>query len=244
MTDFAKSFLLPSTQPSLHATKSTLRMSPSVKASMSSPSVKASMSSPSIKASILDTMSTSSDGWSTMQIITVALIIVVLALLGLNIFTYMAKGTDMIGEFLQKVSKNIPIISKDVLSTTITGTEMGADIAAGMVKDTGDILDRELNLKRDKLWKTRDTGIIDAIEKRHIPGINRFLTHEPKSNKESPYEEDKDSGDIQKQKKPAYCYIGTDRSFRSCIKVDHKDDCESGKIFPTMQLCINPSLRK
>jgi hypothetical protein len=43
--------------------------------------------------------------------------------------------------------------------------------------------------------------------------------------------------------KSGYCYIGEDRGFRSCIKVGENDECMSGDIFPTMDICINPNLR-
>jgi hypothetical protein len=43
--------------------------------------------------------------------------------------------------------------------------------------------------------------------------------------------------------KSGYCYIGEDRGFRSCIRVGENDQCMSGDIFPTMDICINPNLR-
>ena len=44
--------------------------------------------------------------------------------------------------------------------------------------------------------------------------------------------------------KAGFCYIGEDRGFRSCIKVGEGDKCMSGDIFPTQDLCINPTLRQ
>ena len=43
--------------------------------------------------------------------------------------------------------------------------------------------------------------------------------------------------------KSGYCYIGEDRGFRSCIKIEEGDECMSGNIFTTEALCINPNLR-
>ena len=102
------------------------------------------------------------------------------------------------------------------------------------------VLARELNLKRKDLWESRDEGVRKSIKNRDMPGINKFPQHEPdKSYKESP-----EDNNILEKHKPGYCYIGTDRGYRSCIKVKRKDDCESKKIFPTMDICINPSLRQ
>lgn len=40
-----------------------------------------------------------------------------------------------------------------------------------------------------------------------------------------------------------FCYIGTDRGVRSCIRVNPGDRCMSGEIFPRRDICVNPSLR-
>ena len=88
------------------------------------------------------------------------------------------------------------------------------------------------------LWDTRDAGIKTGIKNRHIQGINKHPEHEPE------YKESSEDNNIQEKHKPGYCYIGTDRGYRSCIKVKSNDGCESGKIFPTMDICVNPSLRQ
>jgi hypothetical protein len=43
--------------------------------------------------------------------------------------------------------------------------------------------------------------------------------------------------------KSGWCYIGEDRGFRSCIEVGDNDQCMSGQIFPSADICSNPSLR-
>lgn len=43
--------------------------------------------------------------------------------------------------------------------------------------------------------------------------------------------------------KSGFCYIGEDRGFRSCIEVGESTKCMSGEIFPTREVCVNPSLR-
>ena len=44
--------------------------------------------------------------------------------------------------------------------------------------------------------------------------------------------------------KAGYCYIGEDRGFRSCIKVEAGDKCMSGDVFSRPEICMNPSLRE
>ena len=43
--------------------------------------------------------------------------------------------------------------------------------------------------------------------------------------------------------KSGWCFIGEDRGFRSCAEVGPSDQCMSGDIFPTHDICINPTLR-
>lgn len=44
--------------------------------------------------------------------------------------------------------------------------------------------------------------------------------------------------------KSGYCYIGEDRGFRSCVKVEAGDKCMSGQVFSTQDICVNPTLRE
>lgn len=43
--------------------------------------------------------------------------------------------------------------------------------------------------------------------------------------------------------KSGYCFVGMDNNVRSCVNVSSSDKCMSGNIFPSMELCVNPSLR-
>ena len=43
--------------------------------------------------------------------------------------------------------------------------------------------------------------------------------------------------------KNGWCYIGNYSGYRSCSKVGDADTCMSGNIFPTQDICVNPSLR-
>ena len=61
--------------------------------------------------------------------------------------------------------------------------------------------------------------------------------------KSNDYESDMASSSIQGLGKPGWCFIGEDRGFRTCAQVGINDDCMSGDIFPSQEICINPSLR-
>ena len=44
--------------------------------------------------------------------------------------------------------------------------------------------------------------------------------------------------------KSGWCFIGEERGYRSCVEVGENDICMSGDIFPTKDICINPTLRE
>ena len=59
------------------------------------------------------------------------------------------------------------------------------------------------------------------------------------------YQADEASSSIQSagSGKAGWCYVGEEKGFRSCAEVGVNDTCMSGDIFPTQEICINPSLR-
>ena len=74
-----------------------------------------------------------SNGWDMMTIVKIFLIVVILALLGFNVFTYLAKGTDVFKNFMASYGKYIPEGIKKTLNLTEKGTALGLDVAAGSI---------------------------------------------------------------------------------------------------------------
>lgn len=44
--------------------------------------------------------------------------------------------------------------------------------------------------------------------------------------------------------KAGYCYIGEDRGFRGCVKVEAGDNCMSGDVYSRQDICMDPTLRE
>jgi hypothetical protein len=89
--------------------------------------------------------------------------------------------------------------------------------------DSENSLQTNIESELKKIEKTLDIGIIDKKPD--------FL------------QPDDTSSSIQLPKKSGYCFIGEDRGFRTCMFVGPRDECLSGDIFPSMEICINPKLR-
>lgn len=54
---------------------------------------------------------------------------------------------------------------------------------------------------------------------------------------------DTSGSSVQLPKRKGFCYIGSQDGNRTCLETNVNDTCMSGEIFPTMDVCINPSLR-
>jgi len=75
--------------------------------------------------------------------------------------------------------------------------------------------------------------------------LNKALnTSQSSQSPNNEYQADEASSNIQSgPPKSGWCYIGEDRGFRTCAEVGPNDKCISGDIFPSQDLCVNPSLR-
>ena len=100
-----------------------------------------------------------------------------------------------------------------------------------------------------------------AEEKAPVPAPNPNLTaatiqSEEKEDEEKKQKQEKGAiGQLQNKidtslyrkeqlvKKDGFCYIGFEKGHRVCTDVFQGDVCMSGEIFPTMDVCLVPSLR-
>ena len=62
-------------------------------------------------------------------------------------------------------------------------------------------------------------------------------------NKDKKNDEEVKESNEEEEKKRQYCYVGEENKKRVCVEMYENDICESNKIFPTKDLCINPNLK-
>ena len=180
-------------------------------------------SSPSINKSSTNRIPFALDGGG--NIIKILLIVFIILFLGYNLYLYYYEGTDILGKYFGINLMNI---------TGPKNTVDNAGVGAGEVVNTikGPIDNIAENEEGDKLERKSESPVQQALN-------NSSVTRE--DNVESDISTE---SEIQKPKKGNYCYIGTDRTFRSCVKMIDDDTCVSDKIFPTKDICINPNLRE
>lgn len=176
------------------------------------------------------------DTLKNINITTWLLIIFILAFLGFNIFVYLAKGTQDITNFFA------PLLQK-IFGTTVAVTSETVDVAAEGAKAIVSGTAGTINTGLTAIQNITPTSSIQSQPintKKDISSeapLNKAL-----NNSKSQYN-DYEGQEASSSLKSGWCFIGEDRGFRSCSKVNEDDKCMSGDIFPSQELCINPNLR-
>ena len=197
--------------------------------------------------------SSSSSSSTTTLLVRGVLIVLLLALVGFNVFTYLDDVTawfgDTFGAPFRTVARYLGYAATDTAQTTVDvaaqGTKSAVDIAAGAANSGIGVLQQTIGQQQGQGQQQQQQQqgqgqTVDQKEMSSNAGLQRALSH---AKKEAPQPDDATSR-TQRTGKSGYCYIGEDRGFRSCIKVGEEDTCMSGDIFPTQAICVNPRLRK
>ena len=196
---------------------------------------------PSDNGSILDTI-------KNMSMTSWLLIVFILAFLGINIFVYLAKGTQDMTNFFKPIVDKILTVFGGVTSQIV---DVSAEGAKGVVGTTAKVLDTGLTdiqkitpggaTPAGTVYSTPVTNAIPQQDIMQANTLNKALnTSMHSETNEQTYGADESTSSIQKS---GWCYIGEDRGFRTCAKVGANDTCMSGDIFPSHDICVNPSLR-
>ena len=198
--------------------------------------------SPSVVNSVSQKTRSAMEGLQWNSIIRYTLIILILAFLGFNLFTYLGKATGVVADVLKPILAVFGFGAGETIKQTVNvsaeGTKGIVDVAAGTVGSGIDLLEQGLTGKtqRNKIDDaSAGTGV--ALSKA-VDNINNPSDDPVPDDAGSRTQSSKASG------KAGYCYIGEDRGFRSCIKVNQADMCMSGDIFPSQDICVNPTLRE
>jgi hypothetical protein len=136
---------------------------------------------------------------------------------------------------IQQGAQNIPSASSS--SSSYTGSTAVPGITSG--KPSGQSVSTTVP-KQDKAQETTlNTALNSATQSLDNP------QNQQNPIDDGPYQADDSYSSIQKPtSKAGWCFIGEQQNFRSCVEVGDNDICMSGNIFPTQDICVNPSLRQ
>jgi hypothetical protein len=193
-------------------------------------------------------------GYSIWSIISGILIVLIIWVLIFNLFN-LGKFTGWVESVLEWIGYSTGETVKTTASVGAVGLKGGADVASSAVTGSVNILEKGLNLTPQEKMRAQNQQQAQATAL-NPPPLNPETVETSENNvlstglanlkKMAPMPSPDDATSVTQsggRSKSGYCYIGEDRGFRSCIKVGENDQCMSGDIFPTMDICINPNLR-
>ena len=166
-----------------------------------------------------DVTSSATSPWSIRTIILYGGIVLILALLGLNLFASLGNATDRLSSFLRP------------------GLATAGGAAAATVKQTVDVAAKGAS----GIANTAARGVDGALD-----ALDEGLSRSARARHRSPPRPDDAGSSTQRSRvslKSGYCYIGEDRGYRSCLKVQSDDECVSGQVYSSKEQCVHPGLR-
>ena len=208
--------ITPSKTPSM--VQSTPSLSEKISESVSKSASKMSSSS----------LSPASDDGGAMMM-KVGLIVLALAFLAYNVYLYYFEGTDILGKFFGMGIVGTGKVAQATVDVAAEGTKGTVNVAQEVTRNVTN--------------KIEEVG--EKIENRADNRVGRAIEGPDNLNDDDNTKADLSTeSEIQQPKQSGYCYIGTDRTFRSCVKMNAGDTCASKQVFPTKDICINPTLRR
>jgi hypothetical protein len=241
-------------------------------------------SAASASTGILSTITSLS--WSTWLIV-----VLVLAFLGINVFSMLAKGTDTaakgIGQItllfkpildvFAKIFKFLGFSTLETVKQTANIGATGVSTVAGKtaegVTDVTDTIESEATgVTPIGATSSAKTGSGKSIQsqmqqggsqidygsqkqqgqmtdvrndtlQRALNDAESHMNEQNQQNGESGIEPVDAYGSSSTAGKAGYCFIGEEQGQRSCAPVGANDQCMSGDVFPTNDVCMNPNLR-
>ena len=189
----------------------------------------------------------SESGYSIWSVLSGILIVLIIWVLIFNLFN-LGKVTDWIESVLKFFGYSTGETIKTTANVGAAGVTGSTNVAAGAVSGSINMLEKGLHLTPEEKSQGQSQKQAQNIALYPPPTESAesavLSTGLANLKKMTPAPDDATSvTQSGGRSKSGYCYIGEDRGFRSCIKVGENDECISGDIFPTMDICINPNLR-
>ena len=175
---------------------------------------------------------------------------------------FMNKFSPFISSIIDSISfiKTIMAFLNNIIKSASTSLEDNTDSG---LKSTEKIIKGEMPLDlskyaegskaKTKSGSSNAGSTIDSTYKNYPSVKNNTPDASDTENSDSgpqytniPPQPDTMNSNIQNKstKKDGYCYIGEFNGQRSCIKTSKGQDCNSGDVYSTEQLCLNPELRE
>lgn len=198
-------------------------------------------------------------GLSTSFFMQLFLLIILLAVLGINVFHYLGYGLDTTGDVvnqtLDTTGKAVVATGDKVKEIGTVGTTQVLPVSGQTVKNTAIVtgegtkglvdvtvgaVDKSVNLITGETGTDLNNVSTSSKSKYINDTIDLALEKQPKTSKKK-----KDNKDETESKEElGWCYIGSEEGRRNCALLGEGMECVSGEIFGSREVCINPNLRE
>jgi len=179
----------------------------------------------------------------TNVLIFILIILVLFSFFGMNILTVLGSSlqnfSDIINPFIKQFLVAIGYSTGEIINksadVTSDAAKIGIDIADGTIHNVGNLL-------------KKGASELEGSEK---PSLEQKLNSKESKPEVKPKESkpqvkpDTSENPIQKpitSEKVNWCLVGEYENKRGCVSVTDSDKCLSGQIFPSQQMCLNPTL--
>jgi hypothetical protein len=173
------------------------------------------------------------------------LVVLVLAMLGYNLFSTLGNLTEFVTSIFALLLSSFGIVVGDGVKTTANtaagGGKFALDAAAGTITSATGLLQDALrqNTPEADAVTTKSNKVMDSINNSDSDGRRRRVRPPPTADESTSNTQRSTS-----KRKGGYCYIGEENGIRSCLRVSDASMCMSGDVFPTSDICVNPRLRE
>lgn len=192
-------------------------------------------------------------------------IILILALLGINIFAYLARGTEETALIFQKIfgpilkffGYSVLETTKQTINTSSAGAKSGIDIVDKNATNLIDTIQQTpvgtstgVSIPQGKMSSSSFPQSLNQNQNQNLnqnmnqglerDSLSRALDNAKQGDNVSP---DDSRSSIQTTGKSGWCYIGEEQGTRTCSEIGVNDVCMSGNVFPNLEICMNPNLR-
>jgi hypothetical protein len=194
----------------------------------------------SITSSTVTSTSDSSSNISFGKLIKYALLIIIIIFVSYIIYAYLVFGTPYFEELYKSFISYFNNQKADAINSNITpfsGAEQINKIPGELVK-----LDNNIQSVSNSVVD----NIANAVTLNQANELDMSLVN-PNSTNRGNTAPEANLADTSTQPlgKSGWCYIGEEtETGRKCIQVGPNDQCMSGDIFPTNDICVNPTLRR
>jgi hypothetical protein len=194
-----------------------------------------------------DNTSSSSDPISMITYLVMTfVVIIVLAICGINIFVYLAKGTQSTSDFIDNIFKTIDPYLGNFLSKIVKffiaifvvgyeatiGGEAAAEASAGIVGagltalKGPELSSSEVNQQQPAQQPTQPTEMTPQMQQ-------YYNEQQQQQNEQQNYEPST------AKTTTGWCYVGEDEGYRSCLEINPSTtSCASGQVYSSQEKCL------